>query len=80
MVNFPKELTLAASPSLSRKGYVETLGWLYYKRVPLPRIQEHRDLSRDSQLLKPAVEIMGVEPNITSKYPNRYKHIFGLLN
>ena len=57
--------------------FVDTLGDPYHKRVTLPRIPEYRDISRDFQLLKPTVEIVGVEPNISSDYPNGYKRIFG---
>ena len=58
-------------------GDVETLGGLYYKRVPLPHIPEYHDLNRDSQLAKPVVEIAGVAPNIISNCPNGYYHIVG---
>ena len=58
-------------------GDVETLGGLYYKRVPLPHIPEYRDLSQYVQLTKPAVEIIGIEPNIVRNYPNGYQQIFG---
>jgi hypothetical protein len=44
MVNSPRELPRAARPS-SRRGYVETLGDPYYKRVPLPRILEYQCLT-----------------------------------
>ena len=47
MDNSPRELPRAAKPS-SRRGYVETLGDPYYKRVTLPRVPEDRYLSRDS--------------------------------
>ena len=56
---------------------VEILGDLYYKKNPLPGIPEYRDLRRDSQLMKPTVEIVGVELNIISNYPSGYEHIFG---
>ena len=36
--------------------HVETLGGPYYKRVPLPRVPEYRDLSQDSHLTKPSVK------------------------
>ena len=70
--------------SLQPLSDVETLGDPYYRRVPLPRIPEYRDLSRDSQLINQAVEIAGVEPNILNGYPNGcqiypngYQKIFG---
>ena len=76
--------------SLKRKTWslpyrpIETLGDPYYRRVPLPRIPEYRDLSRESQLTKQAVEIAGVEPNSLNgypngcqSYPNGYQKIFG---
>ena len=56
---------------------VETLGDPYYKRVPLPRVPEYRDLSQDSQLTTPSVKFTAVEPNIISDYPNGYREIFG---
>ena len=56
---------------------VETLGDPYYKRVPLPRVPEYRNLSQDSQLTKPSVKFAAVEPNIISDYPNGYRKIFG---
>ena len=59
------------------KGTVETLGDPYYKRVPLPRVPEYRNLSQDSQLTKPSVKFAAVEPNIISDYPNGYRKIFG---
>ena len=59
------------------KTNVKTLGDPYYTRVPLSRIPEYHDLSRDSQLMKPTFEIAGVEPNIIGNYPNGYKKIFG---
>ena len=55
----------------------ETLGDPYYKRVPLPRDPEYRNLSQDSQLTKPSVKFATVEPNIISDYPNGYCKIFG---
>ena len=76
MDNSPRELPRAARPS-SRRGCVETLGDPYYKRVPLPRVPEYRDLSQDSQLTKPSVKFAAVEPNILSDYPNGYRKIFG---
>ena len=51
-------------------GDVETLGGLYYKRVPLPHIPEYRDLSRDSQLTQTTVETADVEQHIISNQPN----------
>jgi hypothetical protein len=75
--NSPRELPRAAKPS-SRRGCVETLGDPYYKRVPLPRVPEYRNLSQDSQLTKPSVKTTtAVEPNIVSDYPNGYRKIFG---
>ena len=53
------------------------LGDPYYKRVSLPRIPEYRDLSRDLQLTKPTVEIVGVEPNIVSNHFNGYEQLCG---
>ena len=47
---------------------VETLGGPYYKRVPLPRVPEYRDLSQDSQLTKPSVKFAAVEPIIIRDY------------
>ena len=76
MDNSPRELPRAARPS-SRRGCVETLGDPYYKRVPLPRVPEYRNLSQDSQLTKPSVKFAAVEPNIISDYPNGYRKIFG---
>ena len=35
---------------------VETLGDPYYKRVPLPRVPEYRNLSQDPNLMKPPVK------------------------
>ena len=51
---------------------VETLGDPYYKRVTLRCIPEYRDFNRDSQLMKPTVEITGDEQHIISKCPNGY--------
>ena len=77
MSNSPEELPRAAKPSL-RRGCVETLGDPYYKRVPLPRVPEYRNLSQDSQLMKPSVKTTtAVEPNTISDYPNGYRRIFG---
>jgi hypothetical protein len=56
---------------------VKTLEDPYYKRVPLPRVPEYRNLSQDSQLTKPSVKFAAVEPNILSDYPNGYRKIFG---
>ena len=57
--------------------FVETLGDPYYKRVPLSRVPEYRNLSQDSQLIKPTVKLAAVEPHIISDYPNGYRKIFG---
>jgi hypothetical protein len=56
---------------------VETLGDPYYKRVPLPRVPEYRNLIQDSKMTKPSVKFAAVEPNIISDYPNGYRKIFG---
>ena len=57
---------------------VETLGDPYYKRVPLPHVPEYRNLSQDSQLIKPSVKTTtAVEPNAISDYPNGYRRVFG---
>ena len=45
----PRTLLRASTPS-SRRGCVETLGSLYYKQVPLPRIQEIRKLGNKSYM------------------------------
>ena len=79
MVNSPKELPRAAKPS-SRRGCVETLGGPYYKRVPLPRVPEYRNLSQDSHLTKTSVKFAASEPIIINNYPNGYRKIFGRIS
>ena len=64
-------------PYLQLSIVVEILGDPYYKRVPFPRVPEYSNLSQDSQLTKPSVKFVAVEPNIVSNYPNRYRKIFG---
>ena len=73
--NVKKEATTARKTHLLNS--VETLGDPYYKRVPLPRVPEYRNLSQDSQLTKSTVKFAAVEPTIISNYPNGYLKIFG---
>ena len=76
MDNSPTELPRAAKPS-SQRGCVEILGDPYYKIFPLPCVPEYRNLSQESQLMKPTVTFAAVEPNIISNCPNKYRTIFG---
>ena len=78
MVNSPRELPRAEKPS-SRRGCVETLGGPYYKRVPLQRVPEYHNISRDFQLTKQTVNFAAVGPNIISDYLNGYCKIFGRM-
>jgi hypothetical protein len=65
-------------PGKAHTGHIHKHGRPYYVQMfnslrdlpTFPRIPEYLDPSRDSQLMKPTVEIAGVDPNTISNYPN----------
>ena len=65
--------------TVSVRGYHFGLDDSSPNRKKVPRIPEYYDLSQDSQLLKPTVEISTIEPNSISNYPNGYTHICGCM-